>query len=647
MFKNHLRQHANLISLICLLIGFVVFVVLANRYYNINILQRDDFSATKTAHYAQLIERIGPYDKQLRTDINSHLTMLRDGGALISPEGPGWYMPAAVDDQILNAMTRVDNAVKTEDYDAFQNSYLEFSNISAQANKRALEKILRLQWLAGTIILLGFLGILARLFFVLRRADERALQTAAENRHIMATVKDGLFVIGENFEIGPQKSNAVTEIFGEDIAASGNFFSFIEHFISEEDLQLVREFVELLFDNQTTQKLMPNANPSQEFAIHIETEDGSVTTKYINVAFSQNEGDFERNGLLVCIKDITKEILLKQELDSMHELQSDRTNLLKNVLQADMSELHNFFTQSENGFNEIGTLLAAESGDHIDNLNKLNTIYDISHKLKSDAHSFGLAFFETSILRFEESVLQIRGLTNIDSTSMLALATRYKDLVSDIDLVDSLIPQKREPFTSQNSFGSEDYDTDSASVSERINILAQRVADREGKEIEIDCSGFHLLEDDPELQDTLFDITIQLIRNSVVHGIEPAEERVQLGKKTYGTISILLSRREDEKLQLIVRDDGRGLQFSSIKQTAIEKGLLNEAASSVIETKRLLKFIFVPGFSSADHPSVDAGRGIGLDVVKSKINTLSGKIGVRTSRNKYCQFKIVIPYSRD
>ncbi len=642
MYKNRLKRYVGLISSTSLLVAFAIFALLANYYLDKNILQRDDFAVNRTAANGQILERHHD-NEELPSEIYEHVELIRDGGLLINPNGTQWLKPAATDQRIIRAISNLENATNANDSEQFRNSYADFSSASSAVQTESLAKHKKLQYLAAAIIFFGLLGILAVVFFRLMKSDESVSSMTAESSHIMSAVNDGLFLIDEEYDIGQERSQAIKDIFGEAVDLNGNFFNFLQPFVNKEDLKLAEEYLELLFDGRVKKTLMTDLNPFQELEIDTIQKTGAALKKHISIGFSRSEGEVGKTRMLVSIKDISREVRLRDELETTKGLQKERMNSLMDVLRVDSTELNNFFDQSDRDLNEINTVLADETGDHGDNLAKLENIYRITHSLKGDAGALGLELFETSLQHFESKIQELKGVRYIDGQGMLGLAVQLKDTTTEIDLIRPLAAQVRmfAPATKSRNF---DHDDSSASsVGDRLNMLAQRVAEREEKEVEIDCTGFTLLDDDEELKEAIFDIAVQLVRNSIVHGIEPPDERVQLGKKTFGTVSVLLSEVDNGNLQLIVRDDGRGLQFARIKQKAIEEGLLSQTASLAIEPKNLLKFIFMQGFSSADHPSVDAGRGVGLDVVKAKVNDISGKIGVRTSRKKYCQFKIFIP----
>ena len=133
------------------------------------------------------------------------------------------------------------------------------------------------------------------------------------------------------------------------------------------------------------------------------------------------------------------------------------------------------------------------------------------------------------------------------------------------------------------------------------------------------------------------DAVVQLARNSLVHGVEPAGERQGRGKPAVATLQFAARERPAEKqIELVFQDDGGGLDFQALRRRAGELGLAAEREED------LRQLIFRPGFSTASE-SLHAGRGVGLDLVKSRIEALGGRIAVHSEPGRFCAFQILLP----
>jgi len=137
------------------------------------------------------------------------------------------------------------------------------------------------------------------------------------------------------------------------------------------------------------------------------------------------------------------------------------------------------------------------------------------------------------------------------------------------------------------------------------------------------------------------EVLTQLVRNAVYHGIERPEERIPLGKEAEGEIRLSIRYRENQ-IVIKLTDNGGGIDFSRIRQTAEEHNLVH-SEDEANDKNYLLKTLFAPGFSTLDQADYHAGRGMGLSLVKDRIKDLHGNITVNTAKGKGTTFTITIP----
>ncbi|WHE08154.1 chemotaxis protein CheA [Thermoanaerobacterium thermosaccharolyticum] len=142
--------------------------------------------------------------------------------------------------------------------------------------------------------------------------------------------------------------------------------------------------------------------------------------------------------------------------------------------------------------------------------------------------------------------------------------------------------------------------------------------------------------------DEIGDPLVHLMRNSIDHGIETPDVRVKKGKPETGVIN-LKAYHEGNNVIIEVSDDGSGINFEKVKNKAYEKGMLSADEVEELSNEKLVKLLFEPGFSTSDTISDISGRGVGLDVVKNKIESLNGSIEVKTEVDKGTKFIIKLP----
>lgn len=145
---------------------------------------------------------------------------------------------------------------------------------------------------------------------------------------------------------------------------------------------------------------------------------------------------------------------------------------------------------------------------------------------------------------------------------------------------------------------------------------------------------------DKSLADQLVEPLLHILRNSVDHGIEAAEERLRAGKDARGQIRIIASS-EGSRVRVSVTDDGGGIDYESVRRKAIARGLL--ASDAHVSEGEMLRFIFAAGFSTADTVSTVSGRGVGLDAVEQAVEATGGEVRVSSARGTGTTFDLLLP----
>lgn len=162
-----------------------------------------------------------------------------------------------------------------------------------------------------------------------------------------------------------------------------------------------------------------------------------------------------------------------------------------------------------------------------------------------------------------------------------------------------------------------------------------------GKDIALVLQGADT-ELDRQVLDHIKDPLAHMVRNAADHGLESREQRIAAGKSARGTIT-LSAFHSGGSISIEISDDGRGLDLGRIRTKALERGLASEAELERMSDAQLMKFIFVPGFSTARELTPISGRGVGLDVVHTNIDAIGGTIDVRSSAGHGTTFVISLP----
>jgi two-component system chemotaxis sensor kinase CheA len=180
-------------------------------------------------------------------------------------------------------------------------------------------------------------------------------------------------------------------------------------------------------------------------------------------------------------------------------------------------------------------------------------------------------------------------------------------------------------------------------IFKRFPRMVRDMAKEGHKEVKFEIMG-NDIEIDRNLLDEIGDILVHLLRNAVDHGIESADERKKEGKERRGNIE-LSALREQSNIVITIEDDGKGLDAKRILKKALKNNLITEAEVENLNEKQALNLAFQPGITTASKVTEISGRGVGLDVVKNKIEALGGTVRLDTDSGKGTKFTLKLPSS--
>jgi len=180
------------------------------------------------------------------------------------------------------------------------------------------------------------------------------------------------------------------------------------------------------------------------------------------------------------------------------------------------------------------------------------------------------------------------------------------------------------------------------STFQKMARLVRDVAAKAGKRIQLEVEGEDV-ELDRNVVEEIGDPLVHMIRNACDHGIEPAAERVTVGKAETGTLR-LRAFHSGGSIVIEVEDDGRGLSRERIIRKCLEKGLIDPSRNTAeISDSEVFNYIFLPGFSTAEKITDISGRGVGMDVVRRNIEALRGSVEIRSTHGKGSVFSMRLP----
>ncbi|MCX7604815.1 MAG: Hpt domain-containing protein [Bryobacteraceae bacterium] len=182
-----------------------------------------------------------------------------------------------------------------------------------------------------------------------------------------------------------------------------------------------------------------------------------------------------------------------------------------------------------------------------------------------------------------------------------------------------------------------------ASLSSRLDRTVRVTASKTGKLVRLETSGMDT-EFDKTVVEQLAPVLEHLLRNAIGHGIEPPAQRIAAGKPDMGTVRLSASR-QGAHVTLQLSDDGAGLDYRKIARRAVELEWLSPTQAQAASEEALARLIFEPGFSTSDTVSEISGRGVGMNIVRSTVESLRGRLSVQSAAGRGTTFTIVLPVS--
>ena len=467
--------------------------------------------------------------------------------------------------------------------------------------------------------------------------------THLAERDEIAAMKDsmkiGLFFMDQNYIIQDHYSRYLEEMLSETDLFGRLFTDIIADSVNPSEMEGIKDYFDMVRERTLDQEMLDDINPLNELH-YVNAKTGE--RKVFQFVFGTVERGQGEVFLLVTVYDITTSVELQQRLAEEEGKRQEEMQAVFELIQVDPNVFSDFMSDMEFEFNSIDTVLKNEKHSTYDALVK---IYQSAHAIKSNAVILGLNIFGNKVHKLEAKIKKLRDQEGeVPFIEMLNLTMDIEKISQEREGFKEIIDKLQSYAGSSNGGGK----AEKQNVKVMIESLS-KTASKGAEDLE-KMIKFVPHEIDPEAIDkgprrVMKDVLMQLIRNSVVHGIETPEERKANGKNETGIIKLLIKMSEDRKqINIKLTDDGRGLDYRKIAEKAILKNVIKKEDAN--NKDMLIKAIFAPGFSTAeDEDGVHAGRGIGLNLVRDRLKEIKGNIRLRSESGKGIVFIITIPVS--
>ena len=495
---------------------------------------------------------------------------------------------------------------------------------------------LRALMVAGVVFACLLVALLGYVQWLKVRHERAALVAQNQTRDILATVKDGLFLIDADLQIGKAHSASLATLLRRDRFDGLTFEDLLRDLVAERTLATATKYVKLFWGERANENLIRSINPLCEVEVQIDRGDGRRDVKYLDFEFHRVRGDGGTRQVLVTVDDVTPRVLLAQELKQAQASAHAQVDMLLGLLQADPRQVVAFIDDSSAALGHVNTVLRVPARSDREFRDKLDQLFREIHRIKGEAATLGLATVEARTHDYEALLDELRQRPVLTGGDFLPLVVRLDDLFGHLKSVRELVDRVDGLRASASLSAPAPTASTSAATLDR---LAQRIAADHGKAVRLVTAG---LDDVPRAYaKPLRDVLIQLVRNAVVHGIEGAEARRGAGKDPTGLLQVQFKAVPDG-FELTVQDDGGGVDADRVKTTAVERGLIGAEQARTLAPKGAIALLFQPGFSTHGAQDRDAGRGVGLDLVRRTVQGLGGKVGVATTVGRFTRFRILL-----
>lgn len=503
-----------------------------------------------------------------------------------------------------------------------------------QAAARRANRLRAVQTAGIVLAMLNFVFILFKFLRRLRDYDRRVEVAQKETAEILGTVKEGLFLLDADLRVGVQYSASLAKILGRDIYAGADFRALLQDMVPPAVFTAACDYIALLFGDRVKESLVTELNPLTAVKVSMPAAHGPVASRHLTLQFNRVMDKGRISHLLVTVFDVTAQVELELALTQAKQQARVEIEVVLDLLKVEPAVLDGFLDVAERTLLDVNDRLRGIGREPSEYRHTVAAVFRKMHTLKGEAAALGLAMFEDLAQRFETLLADLRNKERLGGDDLLALPLPLDEFLQRIALVRDLIARLGRFHDAFAATEKED------GFAENLEHLAQRIARDRGKTVEV-VADLETLGDLPaELRKELKDIAVQLLRNAVVHGIEPPNERVRNAKPEAGSVRVALKPVEAGEYELVVRDDGRGLVPARIRAALLDSGRYTRSQLDELDDRQILMTIFESGFSTAEQADRDAGHGVGMDVVKRKAQQLGARVQISTRQNTFTQFCI-------
>jgi two-component system, chemotaxis family, sensor kinase CheA len=510
------------------------------------------------------------------------------------------------------------------------------------------------------------------MFMSFKRQDRTKPAVAAPSNRlgeaILKGVAQGFFLLNAKDKLQPQVSKSLATLFRRQDFTNLSFEKLIGPVVSARTLSTARAYMTRLMDAA----LRPDSeevHPLQDVEVRLPNPDGSFETAHYSFDFNLLDPAEEPRLWLVRVCDITARAQEKRELEDLRAQIHTQGEILRSVLQSGSAEFAGFLQRTEESMKAIDSVLKKPARETDAFRSKLEETLEEVDRVRRDAAALKFTGLEAAARQFEDSLHDLRARDALSGSDFLPLAVKLDQLYGQFALIRQVISQTA-PAQSPDTAAPDSRMTDNGtqiieapkflaeiaqkpampvayrmaqagSLDSTLASLTELVAQEQHKTVTLDCTGMQLVP--PRYQATVKNVSIQLIRNAVMHGIESSAQRASVGKPAHGSLHLEFKALADDSFELHFQDDGCGLDPEKVRATAVSRGVINAEDASRLRDRQAIKLIFKSGYTTLEAAPGAASHGTGMSLVRRYVNEAGGKIALASLLGHETRFKVTLP----
>ena len=509
--------------------------------------------------------------------------------------------------------------------------------------------------------------------FITAKRHEREKQEllGASNRlteSILANSEQGLFLIDGTNKIQPQMSRSLSTLFRRQDFSDLTFDRLLAPLVTAKTIAAARNYVGGLIGSLPRPD-PAGPNPLKDVDVRLVNADGSFEVAHYSFEFHPIDAEGEARMWLVRVTDVTAHAQMTRELEELRVQAQMQGEILRSVLHMGGARFAAFLQRTEASMKTINSILKKPAREEDAFRHKLEEALDEVDRVRRDAAAFKLSALEGAARLFEDSLHDLRNRKSLSGSEFLPLALKLDQLHGQFASLKSLTlsaaparaadaqphaasmtdngtqiiqaPKFSPPKSDSMPLSGAQRSAPAGSLESTLRALTDHVSQEHNKTVTLDCQGLQLV---PQAyQSAIKNVAIQLIRNSVMHGIEAPADRQAKGKSPNGTLRLEFKALSEKGFELQFEDDGCGLDPNQVRATAIAKGVVSGEAAARLRDREAIKLIFKSGYTTLENSPGGPQHGTGMSLVRRYIHEAGGKIALASLLGHETRFKISLP----